>query len=205
MPPRPKFTRDELILASLAIVSKQGVDALTARELAKHLGCSTRPIFTVFSDMDELKEEARRITAIQVEKLCSYAMIEAGDFAQAVIQAVLFAKREPNLYKLVFMTGEGRQRSIADLLQSTEVTETDYVRFIGEVHGLNEEAARTVFYHMWVHCLGMGVLCATQRYLFSEEELVQLVHMELEALCTHLKQSGTAPKERVNVINGNRG
>lgn len=43
MPPKPKFTREELVLASLAIVGEQGVEALTARELAKRLGCSTRP------------------------------------------------------------------------------------------------------------------------------------------------------------------
>lgn len=204
MPPKPKFTREELVLASLAIVGEQGVEALTARELAKRLGCSTRPIFTVFDDMDGLKEEVRRVTAVQVEKLCSYAMIESGDFAQAVIQAVLFAKREPNLYRLVFMTGEGKQKSFTDILQSTEVTEIDYQRFIGDVYGLDDRSARTVFYHMWVCCLGMGVLCATQRYLFSEEELVELVHVDLEAMCAYLKQGGTAQKERVSVVNDNR-
>lgn len=191
MPPKPKFTREELILASLAIVGEQGTEALTARELAKRLGCSTRPIFTVFDDMDELKQEVRKVVAVQVEKICSHAMMESGDFAQAVVQAVLFAKREPNLYKLVFMTGGNEQKSFTDLLQSAEVTEGDYVRFIQETYGLDEGAARTVFYHMWVHCLGMGVLCATQRYLFSEEELVRLVHLDLEAICAYLKQGGS--------------
>ena len=32
MPPKPKFTREEIIQAALTVVSQKGVDALTARE-----------------------------------------------------------------------------------------------------------------------------------------------------------------------------
>ena len=35
MPPKPKFTREEIVDAALSIVSERGVDALTARELIK--------------------------------------------------------------------------------------------------------------------------------------------------------------------------
>lgn len=203
MPPKPKFTRDELVLASLAIVSEQGVDALTARELAKRLGCSTRPIFTVFSDMDELKCEVRRVTAIQLEKLCTHAVHESGDFAQAVVQAVRFAKREPNLYELVFLSIDCEQRSFVDLLHDNGINEDDGLQFIQRAYQLDEQNARLLYQHMWVHCLGMGVLCTKQNYPISEEELVNHVQKEFQAMCLYLKQGGTAPNERVSVVNDN--
>ena len=35
MPPKPKFTREEVVSAALEIVSKNGLEALTARELIR--------------------------------------------------------------------------------------------------------------------------------------------------------------------------
>ena len=51
MPPKAKFTKKEIIEASMSIVQKDGFPALTARALGARLGSSARPIFTVFSSM----------------------------------------------------------------------------------------------------------------------------------------------------------
>jgi len=49
VPPKAKFTKEEIVATALAIVKEQGIEALTARSLAKELDSSARPIFTVFS------------------------------------------------------------------------------------------------------------------------------------------------------------
>ena len=51
MPPKPKFTREEIVAAALDLVSERGMGALTSRDLAARLGSSPRPIFTVFKNM----------------------------------------------------------------------------------------------------------------------------------------------------------
>lgn len=56
MPPKAKFTRDEILDMALSITKEHGIDAVTARELGNCLGSSKRPIFTVFESMDEVKE-----------------------------------------------------------------------------------------------------------------------------------------------------
>ena len=57
MAPRVKFTREEFAEAGLSVVRKKGFSALTAQALAEELKSSTRPIFTCFGTMDELKAE----------------------------------------------------------------------------------------------------------------------------------------------------
>ena len=52
MPPKPKFTKEEIVAAALTLVSEKGMEALTARELGLRLGSSARPIFTVFQSME---------------------------------------------------------------------------------------------------------------------------------------------------------
>ena len=59
MPPKPKFTKEEIVQTALAVVSEKGVEALTAKELGNALGSSARPIFTVFSSMKEVQDAVR--------------------------------------------------------------------------------------------------------------------------------------------------
>ena len=70
MPPKPKFTRDEIVQAALTIVSEKGVEALTAKELGDALGASARPIFTVFASMKEVQDAVREAAMRRFE---SYA------------------------------------------------------------------------------------------------------------------------------------
>lgn len=59
MPPKNRFTKDGMIDAALDIVREKGIDALTSRELGARMGSSTRPMFTYFSTVNELKEAVR--------------------------------------------------------------------------------------------------------------------------------------------------
>ena len=45
--------------AALDVVRKRGAGALTTRDIARELGVSTRPIFTYFNTMDEVRAAVR--------------------------------------------------------------------------------------------------------------------------------------------------
>jgi len=57
MPPKAKFSREQIVKGAFDIVRKNGMSALTARRLGEALGSSARPIFTVFESMDEVIAE----------------------------------------------------------------------------------------------------------------------------------------------------
>ena len=59
MPPKPKFTKEEIVQAALELVSEKGMEALTARDLGARLGSSARPVFTVFQSMEEVQRQVR--------------------------------------------------------------------------------------------------------------------------------------------------
>lgn len=83
MPPRAKYTREEITEIALGIVAESGVESLNARSLAEAMGTSTRPIFTAFRNMEEL-ESAVRESAMKVfgqfaeKENARYACIQAG-------------------------------------------------------------------------------------------------------------------------------
>ncbi len=73
MPPKPKFTREEIVEAALMIAADRGIKALTSRELGAALGSSARPIFTVFESMQEVRAEVRRAALARFEEYAEKA------------------------------------------------------------------------------------------------------------------------------------
>ncbi len=60
MPPKAKFTQEQIVETALSIIENQGLENLTARNLGENLGSSARPIFTAFNNMDEVIEATVR-------------------------------------------------------------------------------------------------------------------------------------------------
>ena len=55
MPPKVRFQKEEIVTATLNVARKEGIDSVTAREVAKELGVSVGPIFTWYETMEQLK------------------------------------------------------------------------------------------------------------------------------------------------------
>ena len=60
MPPKVKFTQEEIVNAALRVARRKGANAVTTRDIAAELGVSTRPIFTYFHTMEEVRREIRK-------------------------------------------------------------------------------------------------------------------------------------------------
>ena len=69
MPPKPKFTKEEIVQTALQVVSQKGVEALTAKELGDALGSSSRPMDIYF---DNAASIALGIMFILGSLLCRY-------------------------------------------------------------------------------------------------------------------------------------
>ena len=54
MPPRPKYTKEEIVDAAFELTREKGIDSVVAREVGKRLNTSSSPIFTVWNSMEEL-------------------------------------------------------------------------------------------------------------------------------------------------------
>ena len=187
MPPKPKFTKEEIVTAALELVSEKGIEALTARELGVRLGSSARPIFTVFNSMDEVQEEVRAAALKRFESYAEKAMHYTPVFKQVGMQMILFAMEEPKLYQLVYMSEnagatdfEGITQQLGDVAQlCVDVIQRDY--------GLSAEDAKTLFEHVWIYTFGIGALCATGMCRFSQEEIIQMLGQDFMAMLFYAK------------------
>ena len=53
MPAKRKIQKEDILQASISIISHEGFNALNARKIAKKLGCSTQPLFYIYENMEE--------------------------------------------------------------------------------------------------------------------------------------------------------
>lgn len=181
MPPKPKFTREEIVAAALDIVSRQGVEALTARDLGHALGSSARPIFTIFRNMEELQQAVRQAAMARFETYAGEGMPGMPLFKQVGMQMVLFGAKEPKLYQLLFMQENRSAISFADVFSGLGETADMCMAAIRQDYGLSEKEARLLFENMWIFTFGVGALCATRMCSFSAEQLGQLLSSQFQA------------------------
>jgi AcrR family transcriptional regulator len=167
MPPKARFTKQELIDATLALIRKEGMDALSARNLGEHLGCSSRPIFTLYASMTELQHD------VLVQAYALYHQYVAEETASGKyppykasgMAYIRFAMEEKELFKLLFM----RDRRGEDLTPTADFENS--VQIIMDSCGVSHEIASLIHMEMWACVHGIGTMLATS-FLTLDWELI---------------------------------
>ena len=175
MPPKPKFTKEEIVAAALELVSKDGIEALTARELSLYLGSSARPIFTVFNSMEEVAQAVREAAMEKYEEFVSRALDYFPEFKKYGMQMIAFSKQEPKLFQLLFMTENKYAESFQDVFSILGKTAKACIDIIERDYKLEPDMAMLLFEHAWIHSFGICVMCAMGTCRFTDEEISQML------------------------------
>ncbi len=175
MPPKAKFTRDEIINAALSIVKTEGFDALTSRALGLKLGSSARPVFTVFRNMEEVEEAVTEAAKALYKQYIQKGLTDTPAFKGAGTQYILFSINEPKLFQLLFMTEHNRIPDLSSVLPLIEESYEEVFLSITDTYGLNKESAEKLYRHLWIYTHGIATLCATKMYRFTVAEISQMM------------------------------
>lgn len=196
MPPKPKFTRDEIVAAALDMVSEQGMEALTARDLGQRLGSSARPIFTVFENMEAVQKEVRKAAMQRFNDYTNKGVHYTPAFKQFGMQMILFAKEEPKLFQMLFMTENEKAKSFEDVFEELGDMSKLCIEVIMKDYQLTEQDAMQLFKHVWIHTFGIGALCAAKVCDFDKKEVSEMLTESFIGMMMVVKSGA---KERYNI------
>lgn len=182
MPPRAKFTKGEIVDAGLGILRERGLAAVTAREIGRCLGSSSRPIFTVFENMGEvisaIEDRARGIYSEYVQRGLRENLAFKG-VGQAYIA---FAMNEPQLFRLLFMRMLPDDMVLGKILPEIDKNYPLIVKSITDQYPVTEEEAVILYRHLWIYSHGIATLCATSMCRFTEAEISDMLTEVFRAL-----------------------
>ena len=189
MATRSKINPDDILAAALKIVRQHGEEKLTAREIAKIMGCSTQPIIYNFSNMDNLRQATlREADRFHTEYIVQKLQQNGGSIQQLAMSHVEFARDEKNLFKFLFL--DRNNKPIPDnkpmLLSSKEGNA--FTQMTAKITGLPLDYAQQLFTSMWWQVHGIATLVATDMCYYTDTEIIKQLRVSFRGLRNHLKQ-----------------
>lgn len=171
MPPKQRITREMILEKSFEMFCRDGLQMINARSVAKALNCSTQPIFSYFSGMQDLKsaleEKAKEqfATALAVENQPGDPLVNLG------CAYTRFAAEQPHLFEYLFLM---RQDSVLSPFSEDSEREA-LVRREAEYAGLTEEQADALSRQMSVYIHGLAALSAAKKVDYHPDELGRMI------------------------------
>lgn len=186
MPPKVKFQKEEIINAAVAITREKGADSLTARETAARLGVSTAPIFTYFDTMDQLKGEVYDFAKRLYREYILRGLAEPIPNLGVGRQYIRFAKEEPELYKLLYLTkSAGEAGGAMEALHLSQELVRDSVM---KTYNMDADTADRYFRDLWLVAFSFATLIVTDECPYTEEEISAVFTEVSLSICKAYKE-----------------
>lgn len=177
MPPKVKITKEMILNTVLDITREVGFEAVNARSIASKLQCSTRPIFTCYENMNELKNE---FLAFAYEYYNQYVVNyrnskSVSPYLLLPLSYIEFAQEETYLFKLLFINDLDLMMKEANDFYK-EIDNEKKARLFSESIGIELECAKVIFLDLFLYTHGIAVLTATKKLTldrYSAEKMLK--------------------------------
>lgn len=178
MPPQARLTKETILKAGLDLVREKGLEGLNARALASAMGCSTRPLYSIYTSMDQLKADLfgfanQYFGSFLQESVRKEAKTDNG-FLKFGLAYIHFAEQEPNIFKMLFLTESIGAEGLGGM-----VSPADHGFVLESIRNgdaaMSEAAGQQYFLDMWVFTHGMAMLAAFGGMEVSDDEAIAML------------------------------
>ncbi len=171
MPRKFLFTREEILTAALDLAREKGIAAVTARGLGEKLGSSSKPIFSLFENMEEVRNAVLETANKAYQRYLKEEMAKGKypPYKASGMAYIRFAEKEKELFKILFMrdrSHEKKEENRDELKPLLELLQRNL--------GLSEDASYLFHIEMWLYVHGIAAAIATS-YLEWNEEFISRV------------------------------
>jgi len=189
MPPKVKISEQAIVDAAIQIIREEGEGALHARSVAKALGCSVQPIFHNFPSMELLRKAVyRKVDTLFEEQLLKGLEQNAIPFLGLGLSYIDFARREKNLFRLLFMSDEFAGKQVIDLV--SDDANKPIISIIAQMTQLSEKQSEQIFLGIWLLVHGIASMLATNECTLEDEQISQLLIHTFTALKHEYSEEG---------------
>ena len=171
-----RISKDDILKCAVELIRQDG--EISARNLAKNLGCSTQPIYSLFKNMAELDVELyfyiQRIHKVYIEQYTNQKGFT--DYKAFGMGFVKFAKVEKQLFRRLYIQKPFDSKNLELDPYFMEVVKT-----IQKVYGVPHDKALQFHLDMTVYSYGLAVMQNADSNM-SDEEISQRLTAEFRAL-----------------------
>ena len=185
MAPKNKFTKEEMVEAALRVVREKGMEGLSAKSMASALGTSTQPVFTAFGSMAGIKQAVYDAAVRVYDSYTEKGLREQIPFFGVGIQYIRFAREEPALYRLLFLTQKqvpsyGAMDAMLHLQERVRPT-------LVQIYRITPEEADVYFRDLWLVVHSLATLIVTGDCPYSDREIGSILTGFSLSICKAIK------------------
>lgn len=180
---RSSTSKEEMIEAAFQLVRKDGLDALTARNLAARIGCSTQPIMYRFPNLAELRD----LVCKRADEYHTAYLLADNNLLGIGLRYIEFAGKETNLFRLLFQSGHFDGVNLTDMLEAPEVAQM--VEATSRELSLPKDAALSAFEALYVAVHGYASLIANNAITYDPIAIEKTLTVIAEGLLGETSES----------------
>ncbi len=174
MPATIELSKEHIVKVAVKMVNDNGWDSINARSLAKKLGVSTKPLYRIYNNMDEIKEDIYKEISRQYDEFITSRVDNKKALITLCIAYVEFAQEYKNLFISLFLSNNLKWQSFENVLDE-KWNQSTIINLVNK-HGYSFDEAKTLFMNLWLYANGLATLIATNEIKVDEKEiLVRLV------------------------------
>ncbi|SHE13240.1 Uncharacterised protein [Chlamydia abortus] len=162
MPPKAEITKEKVLYAAFKIVREHGIDVLSARSIAQRLKCSTQPIYSVYGNMEEVKEDVFNLAVdYALASMKQYHNDNNAPAMNLAIGCLLFSRNEKHLFRTLYLSD---YRSHYLKRNKDKLKEEMYAAFLQldrRLSTMAESKAEKLFRKLTTYWLGIGMIINT--------------------------------------------
>lgn len=173
MPAIIEISKDKIIKEALSIVNELGWSALNARLLAKRLNVSTKPLYRVFTSMDEIKDLVYENIYKIYDDYVNNNIDHKNPLLSVCISYVEFSQEYKNLFICLYLSNNLKWEHFSELLDQ-KWNQATIVSMVSK-NGYTFSKAKEEFIEMWLYANGLATLIATNEMKISKNEIRQRI------------------------------
>jgi len=173
LPPKNKFTKEQIIETAFEIAKEEGIDSITIRKIADNLGSSIAPIYVNFKDVEELK----KAVISKIYEISNSILQEqnTGDvFLNIGIASVKFAEDYSVIFKELILKNNGYLDNYDVQIGNNIIQEMKKDEDLKE---FSEEELKTLLMKMRVFQAGLSIMATNESFALelTDEKVIEML------------------------------
>ena len=173
---KKEIGRNKILSIAYKMVVKDGIESLTARNIAKAGHFSTQPLYLEFNSMEDLRKEVLRKIADNLKNNILQKSYTGKPLIDMDLSYIDFAKEEENLFRAMFVDGKFGSKIIADTLIDFGIE-----KFKEQYPDSNysEDRIRSVVIANWITTSGIASLIVNKIATFSQTQIINVLTAQI--------------------------
>ena len=165
-----EISKENIVKSAVKLINKEGWEQLNARSLAKQIGISTKPLYRIYKNMDEIKEDILVEIYRQYDEFIQSRIDSKKALLTLCIAYVEFANDYKNLFISLFLSDNLKWKKIEDVFDE-KWNQSTIINLVNK-QGFSFDQAKELFLSMWLYANGLATLIATNQIKLDEEMIM---------------------------------